>query len=217
MPMVDDGCGGGSHTVASSAAPPRPNLRASAWRALDLLNRGVVLMDDGRRPGYMNGSARAVFARRSPLALRQGRVVLTNTADDARLERYLASPLQPQTHRESLALQLNGATPGHGHQVLVNALDDSPDHSTYCLFIQETIGRVHRMPAMLLRDLHGLTPAEARLASELYERGSLAAAATSLRITLNTARSTLKRVFAKCGVNSQAGLLQMLSLGLAAW
>ena len=47
----------------------------------------------------------------------------------------------------------------------------------------------------------------------LFVGMSLRTAAGQAGITLNTAKSTLKKVFAKCAVGSQAGLLQLLALG----
>jgi len=55
--------------------------------------------------------------------------------------------------------------------------------------------------------------AEARLTGQLFMGQSLVQAARSLGVTSNTAKSTLKRVFAKCAVGSQTELVQLLALG----
>jgi len=70
-----------------------------------------------------------------------------------------------------------------------------------------------RLPEPLLRQLYGLTAAEARLTGQLFMGQSLVQAARSLGVTSNTAKSTLKRVFAKCAVGSQTELVQLLALG----
>lgn len=65
-----------------------------------------------------------------------------------------------------------------------------------------------------LRDLLGLTTAEARLVAALAEGGTLVEAAKKLGIAHNTAKVQLRSVFAKTGVNRQAQLMALLaSLG----
>ena len=67
--------------------------------------------------------------------------------------------------------------------------------------------------ADLLRLLFDLTPTEARLTRHLVEGRTPAEAAALLGITDATARTHLRRVFAKTGVRRQAGLVRLL-LGL---
>ena len=62
----------------------------------------------------------------------------------------------------------------------------------------------------LLASLYGLTPAEAELASLLSAGHSIEEAAEIRGVTLNTARSQMKRVFSKTGVNRQADLVRLL-------
>ena len=67
----------------------------------------------------------------------------------------------------------------------------------------------------LLRDLLGVTLAEARLAALVGSGATPRQAASQLGIAEETARSALKRVFAKTGVTRQsqlAGLLGRLVL-----
>jgi DNA-binding CsgD family transcriptional regulator len=51
------------------------------------------------------------------------------------------------------------------------------------------------------------------LTAELFEGYALEEAGHRLGIALSTARTHLKHVFAKCEVQSQAELLQLLALG----
>ncbi len=57
----------------------------------------------------------------------------------------------------------------------------------------------------------GLTPGEAGLASLLFESGHLDAVAAARGVTIATARSQLKSVFAKTGVTSQGELIALLA------
>ncbi len=64
--------------------------------------------------------------------------------------------------------------------------------------------------SLLLRDLFGLTPTEASLAAALAEGKALEAIATAHRISLYTARTHLKSIFAKTGTRRQAELVARL-------
>jgi DNA-binding CsgD family transcriptional regulator len=68
----------------------------------------------------------------------------------------------------------------------------------------------------VLRQLFGLTPAEAALADLLCGGERLADAASALGITQNTARAQLKSVFQKTGATRQAELVKLL-LALSAY
>jgi DNA-binding CsgD family transcriptional regulator len=63
------------------------------------------------------------------------------------------------------------------------------------------------------RATYGLTRAEIRLCELLLAGQSLAEAATGLRVSRNTAKTHLTRIFDKTGVRSQMALLRLLTLG----
>ena len=65
----------------------------------------------------------------------------------------------------------------------------------------------------MLAQLYGLTKAEARLVAKLFVSPALQSAASECAMTMNTAKTHLKRVFAKCRVRSKAELLRLLALG----
>ena len=58
-----------------------------------------------------------------------------------------------------------------------------------------------------------LTPGEARMARLIADGLGLRDAATSLGVTRNTARTHMKRVYAKTGVHRQTDLVRLLSRG----
>ncbi len=61
-----------------------------------------------------------------------------------------------------------------------------------------------------LRRLFGLTPAEARIVSELASGKRLEQIAEQLGVQVNTARAHLKSAFAKTGTGRQAELVQLV-------
>lgn len=64
------------------------------------------------------------------------------------------------------------------------------------------------------RAVYGLSEGQTRLAREIASGADLAQAAEAMEVTINTARTHLRRMFDKTGVRSQPALLRMiLSLG----
>jgi DNA-binding CsgD family transcriptional regulator len=70
--------------------------------------------------------------------------------------------------------------------------------------------RVPDRKARELEHLLELTPAEARLAKSLAEGKTISQFAEGARVSMNTARSHLKRIFAKTGVSRQAELVRLV-------
>lgn len=65
-------------------------------------------------------------------------------------------------------------------------------------------------PSVELRDLFGLTPAEVRLAAAVFEGRTLAEAAETFGLSINTIRYQLARIFDKTGVSRQAELVKLM-------
>jgi DNA-binding CsgD family transcriptional regulator len=74
------------------------------------------------------------------------------------------------------------------------------------------LGPSTRLLPVVLRELYGLNRSEVRLALCLADGSRLASVAATLRITRETARTTLKVVFRKTGANSQAKLVRLLAV-----
>ena len=65
-----------------------------------------------------------------------------------------------------------------------------------------------------LRRHFGLTPAEARLALHLATGETLRSAAGTLRISYETARTSLKKIFSKTRTSRQAELVMIILIAL---
>ncbi len=61
-----------------------------------------------------------------------------------------------------------------------------------------------------LQRLYGLTATEAAFVAAFVEETSLKGAAERLSLTMSSARTYLKRIFAKTEVNSQAALMKLV-------
>lgn len=73
----------------------------------------------------------------------------------------------------------------------------------------------HEQPEKILKKIYGLTPAEARLACALGAGEKLADYAGRTGVSLNTAKTQLRQVYAKTGCSRQALLIRLLSLDAA--
>jgi DNA-binding NarL/FixJ family response regulator len=89
----------------------------------------------------------------------------------------------------------------------------NPDEALAILMIQDPSNHL-QLRLELLQTFYNLSSAEARLAAALWKGRSLPEAATSLHVSVNTARSQLRGIFKKVGVSTQATLLQELAAGL---
>jgi DNA-binding CsgD family transcriptional regulator len=63
-----------------------------------------------------------------------------------------------------------------------------------------------------LKDEHGLTPSEVRVALHLIDGGTVASCAEAMEVAESTVRTHLKSVFGKTGVTRQAQLPNLLKL-----
>jgi DNA-binding CsgD family transcriptional regulator len=78
------------------------------------------------------------------------------------------------------------------------------------LLISDTGVPAAGAPVDVIRQAFGLTPAEAALVAHLERELPLSAAAELMGISVETARSHLKRVFGKTDTNRQSDLLRLI-------
>jgi len=83
--------------------------------------------------------------------------------------------------------------------------------SSYAILLLTPLGGPRAPSSELLRSLFDLTPSEARIAVGLAKGRSLDAIAAAGTITIETARSYLRRVLEKTGCHRQAELVALLS------
>jgi DNA-binding CsgD family transcriptional regulator len=86
----------------------------------------------------------------------------------------------------------------------------SPDRTSVMIAFLQGETRFGARRHEQIAELFGLLPSEARLALLISQGASLAEAADKLAITLETARSYSKRIYAKMGVRGQADLVRSI-------
>ncbi len=196
---------------------------AASAAAFDRLALGAVLVDEQARPLVVNRLAERLLAGGDGLRVTAGRLSANSHAATERLHaaiRETAREAAATGRTRSAGLRLARAARTAPLDVIVVSLarprwGASPGGPVAVVFVSDP-ERAHVAPERLLRDLYGLTPAEARLAMSLAHGHSLTAAAAEVGVTRNTAHTQLASVFAKTGSSTQPELVRLLHRGPAA-
>lgn len=185
--------------------------------ALDAMAVAALLVTGNGRVIHMNGRAGKYLGRGEGLELRSGRLAAGNSEETAQLEHLLRAATSGVRSVEELppggAMRVLRA--GERSQILVTVVP-APERNRIAgvercavVFVSNP-NSVAGSRAMLMRQLYGLSPAECRLADLLLEGLDLREAAERMRITNETARFHLKRVFLKTDVRRQADLVRRM-------
>jgi DNA-binding CsgD family transcriptional regulator len=191
--------------------------RDAALHALEYLPWGVILVDHHGHRLAANRRAQAILLAREGLMVHGDAVRAVIADESGRLERLLQTALRETEGGGSISI-----TRPLKAQPLSVVIIPLPSRS-------EDLG--DRVPAAAifisdpdmgldgneqrLRELYGLTAVEARLTTRLLQGESVEEAAAQMRVTVNTARAYLKRIYSKIGVRRQSDLIRRLLLGLS--
>jgi DNA-binding CsgD family transcriptional regulator/PAS domain-containing protein len=183
--------------------------------ALDELETSLVLLGSEGTTVFVNQGARRIFDQRDGLRLCQSRLVAERPSENGRLREIIAKAISGGRSKSC----------EHGGAVLVSRVDKrslevvvSPFVSAGALTPQRAVAVVFitdpdsaRVPRSdVLRQLYGLTPAEARLAALLTDGQSLKEVTAAIGVGLETVRSQVKNIFLKTGTRRQSELMRLL-------
>lgn len=171
---------------------------------LDLFHLGLIATDDRLTVSHMNAQAAEILRRSASLQVSpDNRLLIDKVPDD--LERFLHPPAGrvPPMQRGFSIDHEQGAL-----SVFLRRVRNGgtlPDSFVFILVEPERMG-----PPTIddLIDIFGLTRSEAKLTQKLAEGMSLDQAAELVGISLSSARTYLKTVFSKTGVNRQPQLMK---------
>lgn len=193
---------------------------------MDRLPEAIFLVDRDGLVLTCNGSARAILRQNDGLALTEDRLCLARQEEQAALLALIAEAGRERAagrrHSAGLAAEVStmSATRPSGLRALPivvtpvlcrSGSDDRP--AAVAAVITKDIERGAAVLAPDFAAAFNLTPGEARLAGLIGDGLGILDAAEALGITRNTARTHLKRIYAKCGVHSQTDLVRLLSRG----
>jgi len=189
--------------------------RRAASGALERLPLGVFFLDARGRVVEMNSAARKIVETKDGLIVHRGTLAALDTKAEVQLQRLIFGASASQTGR---LLQYGGAfsLPRADGRHPLSAMV-APTGSTgifpasrlaSVVVLVEEPARRNTAPFDAFTGSYGLSPAEASLTARLVGGMSVSQAAVAAGIRPSTARSHLKKVFAKTGARRQSDLVR---------
>ena len=191
----------------------------TAYTVLESSPQGIFFLGQKGQVTYQNIEARMFFTMKDGLRLRDGAVHI----DDPKVRKTLDAFID-QTRSggeadgpDNLVCAIPRKSNANPYQLIISklpfnanraALHDDEVLAMAVISDPEDLGE---LKVELLRTFFDLSAAEARLARALYKFHVLPEAAKAIGISVHTARSELKKIFSKLGVNSQSALLKKLA------
>ena len=176
---------------------------------LDLLDRiscGAVLLDDEGRVAGFNDTAEGHLRELCGADGKQFR-------DDGWARELLRQLEQSPTYRRGLPVATKAQSRRGGKPLIAYmwSFPWSEDEGHKPVLILIDLERPTEPGEAVLRQFFGLTGAEAKLAARMAGGSSLEEIASELGITMGTARSQLRSIFAKTHTHRQAELVALLN------
>ena len=201
--------------------------------ALDGLKAGIVLTDAQARMVFANAAAQGILRKSDGISTSRGGLLMAARPDETGRLRALVKSAAGAALRSGRqagrddgravaggAVRLSRPSDREPFDVLVTPLRTAvlPDslavhrRAAAMLLITDPDEGVG-IEAAALRQMYGLTAAEARLALQLLLGRDLPAAAAALGISVHTAKTLLKRAFVRTGTNRQSELVGKILRG----
>jgi DNA-binding CsgD family transcriptional regulator len=187
---------------------------AAGLDALEAMGVPAVLLDWRRSVAQSNSLLEPLLG--AGVQLSNGRLMATDRASDVELQALIRRVCGPSSARAKdappiVALRRHGRRP-----LVVEALQLSGAFAdkfgfASAILVFRDLDRPSISPAARLRQVFGLTPAEALLAERLLEGGDLRSVADSIGTSRETVRSQLKSIFAKTDTHRQSELVALIA------
>ncbi len=183
---------------------------------LDRSPAAAFFLDGRKRIVFCNLRAEALRSKEDGIQLRANGIGLLHKQDDDRLQALIAQALSPKTSPTSLNTAMRAERPSGKRPYIILV---APVRGAYPVLslIRPAVSVViidpdHEasLPGGRLREVFGLTEAEARLAALLATGAELREAAQKLGITYGTGRTRLAQIFQKTDTRRQAALVRLL-------
>jgi CheY-like chemotaxis protein/DNA-binding CsgD family transcriptional regulator len=185
---------------------------ATLSEALDNLATGVIFINENLKVYYVNKSARQLLKREDVLQLNEDYLTCATPAYTAELHKCIAEGT-PQT------LSLDRGETQSPLRILATPLisrdaNYGQDRPIAIIYTFETVNSFERIEEVL-NSFYNLSPAESKIVSRLLNSPRLEDVSTELGITLNTARTHMKRIYSKTNARGMSALLNMIVTGPA--
>jgi DNA-binding CsgD family transcriptional regulator/PAS domain-containing protein len=184
---------------------------------VDRMLVGTVLLDEEGNVFKTNAIADEILAQEDGLRLTRKGLEATYGAEDRELQRLIRHALAGIASTAEAVGQAMSVTRPSGRGKLGIAVRANPmtqlsegRHWPAVTVFMRDPDRKSQGSVDALRNLYGLTPAEALLSLQLIEGLTLDEAAEQLNIRKNTARAHLRSIFSKTNVTRQTSLVTLL-------
>lgn len=168
----------------------------------------LVVLDRGRHVVSTNALAEKLLAESEGVHQAGSRLGLDSLGDTRRLDAMLAENYREGPARFRIERPVHGDLVATARPIGLPAVGAGT--GALALLLSRP-GQEGPPSPQLLRDLFGLTPAEARLAGALARGETLVGTARQLGISHNTAKVQLRAIFNKTGVHRQAQLVSLIA------
>jgi DNA-binding CsgD family transcriptional regulator len=190
---------------------------ASLAALLDKLTMGVVLCNRSGRVVHVNRCAEGLFKAGDGLKLRNGELVADSAKEIATLrdllQRCIATALGTGSHSGE-GMTFTRRPPAAPLTALVTPLRSATplagagaDQVCAAVFLSEP-QRPHTLLPEVLRELFGLTEAEAAIVRQLADGRSSQEVSQSLKVSWHTVRTQQRVIYDKLGVSTQSQLVK---------
>jgi DNA-binding CsgD family transcriptional regulator len=181
--------------------------------AIDGMRKAVFVVGPGATIVHLNSTAERLVAGRNGPSVRGGSLCVTPSSADTELKRSIGAALglsntgNAKTGNSFLCQRLSGGRPYVVHVTPFAARDSAPPRA---LVVVIDPNHDPRPTADMLRNLFGMTSAEAAVAQLVAGGVGLQPIADELALSLATVKTHLQRIFAKTDTHRQAELVRLL-------
>ncbi len=194
-----------------------------ALELLDRLGQALFLINDEGRIIWQNASADRLLRQQDGLSTNEGELRASAKSAGTELQRLIRSAMTASNRlrkRPGGMMTVPRPSMKRSYHILVTPLSTSPETSlatrqlsvcpTVAVFVMDLECNLVP-PAIVLRSLYNLTPAEARLAMAIGAGMSLKAYAEQNELSIHYVRWLLKQVEAKTETRRLADLIRLLA------
>ena len=190
-------------------------------KALDAVPHGVLVVNSDLQIQFSNRAARDTVTRNRGIEFRNDTVTVSDKQLDLRLRELiqLAVAKAKLGQDQATGTMFVRSPMARDHVELIVAPVPAlgqPEASVRVLLYLFDSNSPRQVSYDVLTGLYGLTQTEAKLVQLMTNGMSLDEAAEELEISVNTARTHLKHIFHKTGINRQTELLHRIERGPAA-
>lgn len=205
---------------ASTPGDAGKGLENALMQALDAVPNGVICVNGELKVEHMNRYARDLLARNRGMECRNGVLSIRERTLDGKLRELVKAALQRgrQQGSDATGVMFVGAPMSGEHIEIMVApvpLDGGDTQQARANVYLFDANSQRNVSHDVLTGLYGLSQTEAKLVQLMSNGMMLDEAAEELSISVHTARTHLKHIFHKTGINRQAELIHRIGCGPA--